>query len=102
MNGVFKIDAAAQLAGKPSMMNPEGGKISTGHDHGGTPMSEEEMENMDDTQSSNKNAEAETSMDFKMQLGKVVDNYLLLKDTLVASNEGDAEESAKKTLKAAS
>jgi len=47
-------------------------------------------------------AEAETSMDFKMQLGKVVDNYLLLKDTLVASNEGDAEESAKKTLKAAS
>ena len=34
MNGVFKIDAAAQLAGKPSMMNPEGGKISAGHDHG--------------------------------------------------------------------
>ncbi|NQT78599.1 MAG: efflux RND transporter periplasmic adaptor subunit [Bacteroidetes bacterium] len=34
MNGVFKIDAAAQLAGKPSMMNPDGGKISTGHDHG--------------------------------------------------------------------
>jgi Cu(I)/Ag(I) efflux system membrane fusion protein len=34
MNGVFKIDAAAQLAGKPSMMNPEGGKMSTGHDHG--------------------------------------------------------------------
>ena len=26
VNGVFKIDAAAQLAGKPSMMNPSGGK----------------------------------------------------------------------------
>lgn len=37
-NGVFKIDAAAQLAGKPSMMNPDGGKISTGHDHGGMEM----------------------------------------------------------------
>ncbi len=29
MNGVFNIDAAAQLAGKPSMMNPEGGKVNT-------------------------------------------------------------------------
>lgn len=36
--GTFKIDAAAQLEGKPSMMNPEGGKVSTGHNHGGTIM----------------------------------------------------------------
>jgi len=34
VNGVFKIDAAAQLEGKPSMMNPEGGATSIGHDHG--------------------------------------------------------------------
>jgi len=47
IHGTFSIDAAAQLAGKPSMMNPEGGKVSTGHNHGGTPMSDEEMENMD-------------------------------------------------------
>lgn len=33
-NGTFSIDAAAQLAGKPSMMNPEGGAVMTGHDHG--------------------------------------------------------------------
>jgi Cu(I)/Ag(I) efflux system membrane fusion protein len=33
VNGTFSIDAAAQLAGKPSMMNPEGGKVPTGHDH---------------------------------------------------------------------
>ena len=32
-NGVFKIDAAAQLAGKSSMMNPKGGLVSTGHNH---------------------------------------------------------------------
>ncbi len=32
-NGVFKIDAAAQLAGKSSMMNPDGGQTSTGHNH---------------------------------------------------------------------
>jgi Cu(I)/Ag(I) efflux system membrane fusion protein len=100
VNGVFKIDAAAQLAGKPSMMNPGGGKVSTGHNHGGTPMSDAEMENMDDRQSTSKNVAIETSMDFKMQLGKVVDNYLLLKDALVASNEGNAGNTAKKTLDA--
>jgi Cu(I)/Ag(I) efflux system membrane fusion protein len=33
-NGVFKIDAAAQLAGKLSMMNPDGGQVSTRHNHG--------------------------------------------------------------------
>src|SRR5690606_664126 len=45
-NGVFKIDAAAQLAGKKSMMNPTGGKVATGHNHGGEE-SKEEMKNMD-------------------------------------------------------
>ena len=34
VNGTFSIDAAAQLAGKPSMMNPEGGIPVTGHQHG--------------------------------------------------------------------
>ncbi|MEQ9261904.1 MAG: efflux RND transporter periplasmic adaptor subunit [Owenweeksia sp.] len=35
VHGTFSIDAAAQLAGKPSMMNPEGGPAMTGHNHGG-------------------------------------------------------------------
>lgn len=40
VNGVFKIDAASQLEGKPSMMNPPagGGKVSTGHNHGAMEM----------------------------------------------------------------
>lgn len=33
-NGTFSVDAAAQLAGKASMMNPLGGTASTGHNHG--------------------------------------------------------------------
>ncbi|MGE0092555.1 MAG: efflux RND transporter periplasmic adaptor subunit [Bacteroidales bacterium] len=33
VNGTFSIDAAAQLAGKPSMMSPENGQVMTGHDH---------------------------------------------------------------------
>ncbi len=45
VNGIFKIDAAAQLAGKPSMMNPEGGKVSTGRHHGGMQMDKESMPN---------------------------------------------------------
>ena len=38
VNGAFSIDAAAQLAGKPSMMNPEGGVAMSGHNHGGMEM----------------------------------------------------------------
>jgi len=40
-NGVFKIDAAAQLAGKQSMMNPEGGKQSGGMNMPGMDMGNE-------------------------------------------------------------
>jgi len=36
--GTFTVDAAAQLAGKPSMMRPEGGAAMTGHNHGGMDM----------------------------------------------------------------
>lgn len=32
--GAFSVDAAAQLEGKPSMMNQGGGAAMTGHDHG--------------------------------------------------------------------
>jgi len=33
-NGAFKIDSALQIQAKPSMMNPEGGGPTPGHDHG--------------------------------------------------------------------
>jgi Cu(I)/Ag(I) efflux system membrane fusion protein len=36
VNGNFKIDSAIQILAKPSMMNPEGGMSSTGHEHHGT------------------------------------------------------------------
>ncbi|MBL4592871.1 MAG: efflux RND transporter periplasmic adaptor subunit, partial [Flavobacteriales bacterium] len=78
-NGVFKIDAAAQLAGKKSMMNPTGGKSSTGHDHGGGEMTKTEMSEMKKEVLIDKSKIPEK---FKKQLGKVVDSYLLLKDKL--------------------
>jgi len=45
-NGTFTVDAAAQLQGKKSMMNPQGGKINTGHENHSTMKSEVSMENM--------------------------------------------------------
>lgn len=44
VNGVFKIDAAAQLEGKQSMMNPSGEVVSSGHNHGGMEMGKQEQE----------------------------------------------------------
>lgn len=41
VNGTFTVDAASQLAGKPSMMNPEGEKEVTGHE--GMDMGEDDM-----------------------------------------------------------
>ena len=32
VNGTFTVDAASQLAGKPSMMNVDGGKETVGHE----------------------------------------------------------------------
>ena len=44
IHGTFSIDAAAQLAGKPSMMNPDGGAAMTGHNHGGSTSKENQMD----------------------------------------------------------
>jgi Cu(I)/Ag(I) efflux system membrane fusion protein len=35
VNGNFKIDSAIQILAKPSMMSPEGGVATPGHQHGG-------------------------------------------------------------------
>lgn len=83
-NGVFKIDAAAQLAGKKSMMNPTGGKVATGHNHGGKE-SKEEMKNMDMSKEVMVD-KSKVSAKFKQQLGNVVSQYLSLKDKLVNDN----------------
>lgn len=83
-NGVFKIDAAAQLAGKKSMMNPTRGKVATGHNHGGEE-GKEEMKNMDMSKEVMVD-KSKVSAKFKQQLGNVVSQYLSLKDKLVNDN----------------
>jgi Cu(I)/Ag(I) efflux system membrane fusion protein len=87
-NGVFKIDAAAQLSGKKSMMNPTGGKVSTGHNHGGT------KNDSKDKKSVNKIDKSKVSSKFKKQLGIFVSNYLSIKDALANDDASKAQNSA--------
>ena len=85
-NGAFKIDAAAQLKGNQSMMNPEGGKQSlvghAGMDMGGD-------------KDSKKSASMDVDPKFKQQLKSVVDAYISLKDEFVATDSKKAIAKAK-------
>ena len=86
-NGVFKIDASAQLEGKVSMMNPGGGKISTGHDHGGMDMTTSVEDDSHDSHAAIK--EQDIPGEFKKQLTGVYNAYIDMKDAFV-STDADA------------
>ena len=116
--GAFSVDAAAQLDGKPSMMNQAEGTAMTGHEGmsgmGGdankksskTEMSAEKMKNIDnskiknDTDHSKMVKRITVSTAFKNQLNKVFDQYILLKDALVNDDNNSAQKSAKELLNA--
>ncbi len=88
-NGVFRIDASAQLLGQKSMMNPEGGKASiSGHagmDMGGDDKKKEakkEGDKEEDISGMIMIDKVKIDAKFKKQLGVVVDEYIKLKDAL--------------------
>lgn len=91
-SGTFSVDAAAQLEGKPSMMNPGGGKTNTmpGMIMPGDPKtdSEKEMTGMDMPEKLNVN------MDFIMQLNAVFDQYIVLKNAFVESDVKKVKQAA--------
>ena len=93
-NGVFKIDAASQLQGKVSMMNPGGRNVSTGHNHGGVEMSEEDTVGGETDPST---ARVEVSSNFKKQIAAVLAPYFKLKNALVASDAPQAAKAAEQT-----
>lgn len=116
-NGTFSVDASAQLAGKPSMMNPEGGITNTmpgmimpgnsGSDAG------QKAKNIDmpDTgnTSNNDNLNNKTtvasgrmdiSMDFIMQLNSVYDRYIVMKNAFVQSDEKRVKQASQDVLQA--
>lgn len=80
-NGAFSIDAAAQLAGKPSMMNPEGGVVMTGHNHGG---GNKPTTATTDHSSHSKNISVSSKA--KAELKPLFTAYFKLKDALVNDN----------------
>ena len=114
-NGTFTIDAAVQLSGKPSMMNPEGGAVSTGHagmDMGGdkegtgskTEMSADEMKNMENSkvEKDADHTKMEKRIDvptaFKNQFKKVFEQYILLKDAFAKDDANSAQKTAKELV----
>ncbi|WKN45392.1 efflux RND transporter periplasmic adaptor subunit [Tunicatimonas pelagia] len=106
VSGTFSIDAAAQLAGKPSMMAPEGGATMTGHNHGGAPSSmptstkeSHSGHSMDTLPHVNEMSEAyEADEAFNNQLSAVFRDYLPLKDALIESNVTAANNAARTLL----
>jgi len=79
-NGTFTVDASAQLQGKKSMMNKEGGKTMTGHEgHLGM----EATASANNNKPSNVNERLNVSEDFQNQLQVVFNDYIKLKDALV-------------------
>ena len=105
-NGVFRIDASAQLLGRKSMMNPEGGKMSTGG-HAGMDMGDDSETDGSKKESLEANTSEmirfdKTKIDkkFKQQLGFVVNEYIDLKDALVKGDAFKAQNQAKNIDKA--
>lgn len=98
-NGVFKIDAAAQLKGEKSMMNPEGGKVSMGHNHGG---SSDEKKQAEIEREGHETGEVENTMNmdmsidanFKKQLTNVYKTHLGLQEAFLATDAKKAREEA--------
>jgi Cu(I)/Ag(I) efflux system membrane fusion protein len=88
-NGTFNVDAAAQLAGKPSMMNLEGGKVNTGHNQGDATMTMS-----DDKKVVLKEEKTTISSEAKKSLQPLYKNYFDFKDALTK----DDFNSAKKAL----
>lgn len=81
-NGTFTVDAAAQLQGKKSMMNKDGGKTTTGHEHHAKTGNTAES-NFDKLFAGQR---LDVTEAFRQQLKKVYESYTDIKDALVADN----------------
>ena len=95
-NGTFTVDAAAQLQGKKSMMNTEGGKTMTGHEGHLGMQNDGSGDKMNNTNHSEMNKRIKVAGKFQNQLKSVLEGYILLKDALVNDNATEAQTAAKK------
>lgn len=82
-NGAFTVDAAVQLSGRPSMMNPDlqqGQPSGTGHDH--------------EVKIQESHLEVQIGKDAKRELEKILNSYIAVKDALVNDNYAGAKQKA--------
>ena len=94
-NGTFTIDAAAQLQGKKSMMNKDGGKVMTGHEgHLGMENNASKKEN----KLTNITERFNVPREFQLQLNTVYESYINLKNALVEENTSNASKNANTLL----
>ncbi len=94
-NGTFTVDAAAQLQGKKSMMNKDGGKVMTGHEgHLGM----ENNTSNKETENTNMTERVEVSKAFEQQLNSVYESYINLKNALVEDNTSKVSQDANSLL----
>ena len=94
VNGTFTVDAASQLAGRPSMMNPEGGTVMTGHDHDGgqSPALINKTKNTI-------NKSVPIGKNAKEALQPLYIDYLSMKDALVEDNLVNAQKATSQMQK---
>lgn len=78
VNGTFTVDAASQLIGKPSMMNPEGSKVQSGHNHG-----DQKMESTKNTTDKSVDFNLPIDDNAKAAIQPILLAYLKMKDALV-------------------
>lgn len=97
VNGTFTVDAASQLAGKPSMMSPDGGKVAVGHNHGDVANS---SSNETSTSKSVIPKNLGISQKAKDALNPIFAEYLKLADALTSDNLGGAKTDGANLLKA--
>ncbi|NQV76825.1 MAG: efflux RND transporter periplasmic adaptor subunit [Lutibacter sp.] len=90
--GAFSVDAAAQLEGKPSMMNTEGGAAVTGHE--GMDMGGDKKKSTTEI-----TKKVTVSSNFQQQLKLIFDNYIKIKNALANDDAKTSQKYAVALLK---
>ncbi|MFA5298493.1 MAG: efflux RND transporter periplasmic adaptor subunit, partial [Lutibacter sp.] len=101
-NGTFTVDAAVQLAGKPSMMSPEGNSNAGAMPGMDMPASEVGMSSKDEKSTKTAGKNIILNQKAKDALRPIYKEYLNMKDALVSDNMVDAQNAGNNMKKALS
>ena len=99
-NGVFTVDAAAQLSGKSSMMYREGGaKRMQGHSHHATTVSMDSSMSPMESSMSSMESSMHVSQKKSAKFETLLDRYFALKNALISDDLSQAKSFAKEIAK---